>query len=265
MRVIFVAVIFPVMTSALIAVQWLLTKLKLPGWATISLLYYRALCALLGIRVRVIGKPVRDKPVLIVANHMSWADIPVIGSVAPIAFVSKREIADWPLIGTAAKMQRCVFVDRTRRHKTGDAVAEIAQRMIDGHPVVLFAEGTSSDGNRVLQFRSSLVGAVKDVVAEGAGADDVLIQPMSICYTAIAGLPMGRQHRPLVAWYGDLDFMPHLKEFLRSGAVDAVVTFGAPIVYGADRKALTKSVEETVRQLTARTLRGRAAPATTAA
>src|SRR5262245_62906419 len=100
-------------------------------------------------------------------------------------------------------MQRTVFVDRTRRNQTGDTVAEIIKRIRSGISVVLFAEGTSSDGNRVLPFRSALLAAVEEKGSKAA--DGILMQPMSICYTGQHGVPMGRQHRPLVAWYGDLE------------------------------------------------------------
>jgi 1-acyl-sn-glycerol-3-phosphate acyltransferase len=256
-RALFVAAIFFTMTPLLISVQWLLVKLGLPGWGVIAVNYYRALCAILRIRVRVVGEPVRDRAVLFISNHVSWADIPVIGSLAPIAYVSKSEIAGWPLVGTAARLQRTVFVDRSRRHQTGDAIAEIVKRLAGGTSVVLFAEGTSSDGNRVLPFRSALVGAVKE--ASSRAESGILIQPMSICYTDLNGIPMGRQHRPTVAWYGDLDFMPHIKAFIERGAIDAVVSYGDPVAADgtADRKAMTKSLEGAVRKITAATLHDR--------
>ena len=259
-RALFVAIIFFTMTPLLIAAQWLLVKLSLPGWGVIAVNYYRALCAVLRIRVRVVGEPVRDRAVLFVSNHVSWADILAIGSITPIAYVSKSEIAKWPMVGTAAKSQRTVFVDRSRRHQTGDAIAEIVQRLAGGTSVVLFAEGTSSDGNRVLPFRSALVGAVKEASARAESG--ILIQPMSICYTGLNGIPMGRQHRPTVAWYGDLDFMPHIKAFIARGAVDAVVSYGEPVAADgtADRKAMTRSLEGAVRKITSDTLRGRARP-----
>jgi 1-acyl-sn-glycerol-3-phosphate acyltransferase len=256
-RAMSVAALFFTMTPMLIFVQWLLERLGMPGWGAIGVRYYRALCAVLRIRVRVVGAPVRDRAVLFVSNHVSWADILVIGSITPIAYVSKSEIANWPLVGTAAKSQRTVFVDRSRRQQTGDAVSEIVSRLAGGTSVVLFAEGTSSDGNRVLPFRSALVGAVREA---GARAEDgILIQPMSICYTGLNGIPMGRQHRPTVAWYGDLDFMPHIKEFIERGAVDAVVSYGQPFAAdgSTDRKAMTRSLEGAVRQITSSTLRGR--------
>jgi len=257
LRALFIAAVFFTMTPLLVSLQWLLAKLKLPGWGFIASNYYRLLCWLLRIRVRVHGQPVRNRPVLFVSNHVSWADIVVIGSIAPVAFVAKREVAGWPVVGFTAKMQRTVFVDRTRRNQTGEAVAEIVDRLAGGTSVVLFAEGTSSDGNRVLPFRSALLGAVEEAVdLDGNG---IPIQPMSICYTGQQGIPMGRQHRPLVAWYGDLDFMPHIKAFIEQGAVDAQITYGEPVTAdsGTDRKAMTKRLEAAVRDLLTGALRGR--------
>lgn len=252
-----VAALFFTITPLLIFFQWVLRKLNAPGWGVIGVRYYSALCTALRIRVRVVGNPVRDRAVLFVSNHVSWADILVIGSIAPIAYVSKSEIGNWPMVGTAAKSQRTIFVDRSRRQQTGDAIADIVDRLSNGTSVVLFAEGTSSDGNRVLPFRSALIGAVREAAARSEHG--ILIQPMSICYTALNGIPMGRQHRPTVAWYGDLDFMPHISAFIARGAVDAVVSYGEPIAADAssDRKVMAKTLEGAVRKITAATLTGR--------
>jgi hypothetical protein len=113
----------------------------------------------------------------------------------------------------------------------------------------------------VLPFRSALIGAVEEAGAQVERG--ILLQPMSIGYTRLHGIPMGRQHRPLVAWYGDLDFMPHIKALIARGAVDAVVSYGEPVAAGgtADRKAMTKSLETTVRALNVATLRGGQRPA----
>jgi lyso-ornithine lipid O-acyltransferase len=254
-RALFIAAFFFTMTPLLISIQWLLGKVGLPGWGFIAANYYRVLCSLLRINVRVNGTPVRDRAVLFVSNHVSWADIVIIGSIVPVAFVAKREVRDWLLVGVTAKVQRTVFVDRARRHQAGEAAAEIVRRIESGVSVVLFAEGTSSDGNRVLPFRSALLGAMD----AGSGGDRILTQPMSISYTGQHGIPMGRQHRPLVAWYGDLDFLPHIKAFIEKGAVDALVTYGEPVAADRqiDRKAMTKRLETAVRQLMATALRGR--------
>lgn len=185
----------------------------------------------------------------------------VIGSLSPVAFVAKNEVRKWPLIGITAEIQRTVFVDRARRNQTSDAIGKIVKRLASGTSVVLIAEGTSSDGNRVLPFRSALIGAIKHAAEQGdvvGGAADVLIQPMSICYTDLHGIPTGRQHRPLVAWYGNLDFMPHIKAFIEHG-VDAVVSYGEPVAADgeADRKEMTKTLEGAVRELTTTALLGR--------
>jgi 1-acyl-sn-glycerol-3-phosphate acyltransferase len=262
-RALLIAAFFFTVTPILISLQWLLGKLGLPGWGFIATNYYRVLRTILRIHVRIDGAPVRHRAVLYVSNHVSWADIVVIGSLSPVAFVAKREVARWPLVGITARMQRTVFVDRTRRHQAGDAVQEIVARLTSGTSVVLFAEGTSSDGNRVLPFRSALVGAVREAATRGG----IVIQPMSICYTGQHGIPMGRQQRPLVAWYGDLDFLPHIRKLIARGVIDAVVSYGAPLEANADddRKAMTKTLEADVRRLANAALRGRAAGAPAAA
>jgi len=260
LRALLTAAIFFTMTPLLISLQWLLGKIGLPGWGFIATNYYRVLLYIVGIRVRVVGAPVRDRAVLLVSNHVSWADILVIGSIMPVAFIAKAEVRKWLLVGITAEIQRTVFVDRTRRQQTGDAVAEIGQRIASGTSMVLFAEGTSSDGNHVLPFRSALMGAAREVGARSESG--ILVQPMSVSYTNINGIPMGRQYRPVIAWYGDLDFMPHIKGLMDTGAVDAVVTYGEPLMAdgSTDRKVMAKTLESTVRGMAAVTLRGRPRP-----
>jgi 1-acyl-sn-glycerol-3-phosphate acyltransferase len=251
LRVILVAGFFFVSLPFMIAVQWLLGRLNSKYWGPASVAYYRLLAKTLRIAITVNGAPVHGRPVLIASNHVSWVDIVVLAAISPMVFVAKREVASWPLIGAAAKVQKVVFVDRKRRQQTGEAVREIAQRLREGHPVVLFAEGTSDDGNHVLPFRSALIGAVEAACAE-AGLGEILLQPMSICYTAQHGMAMTMRERPIVAWYGDLDFFPHFTSFIRRGVVDVVVSFGQPIPAGAchDRKDITKALETAVRRMT---------------
>jgi 1-acyl-sn-glycerol-3-phosphate acyltransferase len=258
LRVIFVAGFFFTSLPLMIALQWLLGVVRSPLWGPCSVTYYRLLARLLRIRITVHGKQIAGRPVLIASNHISWVDIVVLAAIAPMVFVAKREVASWPLIGAAAKVQKVVFVDRTRRQQTPETNKEIAQRLAEGHPVVLFAEGTSGDGNRVLPFRSALIGAV-ETACNDAGLGEVTLQPMSICYTAQQGLPGARNDRPVVAWYGDLDFFPHFAAFLRRGVVDVTVSFGEAVKCGAetDRKKLAKDLEAQVRRMTTDALRHR--------
>ena len=242
-RLIYFLVYFFTVTPTFIATLWVLETLRLPGRRAISVRYYRALCGFLRVRINVVGTPMRDHPTLILSNHVSWLDIPVISAIMPIAFVAKREVASWPVVGIAAKLLRTVFVDRARR-------------LTEGDPVVLFAEGTSSDGNHVLEFRSALIGAVTHLETN----QQIMLQPVSIAYTRTQGIAMGRQHRPLVAWYGDIEFAPHFKRFLDRCAVDVVVTFGQPVPFdhSIDRKTVARTFENKVRELMAATLRDRA-------
>ncbi|MDQ0505772.1 lysophospholipid acyltransferase family protein [Xanthobacter agilis] len=244
-------------TAIGIPLQWLSLKLRLPTRRLIPAVYHRIVLKALGVRVTVKGAPDPHRPLLILANHASWLDIPVIGSLTPLFFVAKSEVASWPLIGLLAKFQRTVFVDRQKRQATGSVNREIAERLVDGDPVVVFAEGTSGDGNRLLPFRTALVGAVRDVFASH---DEVVVQPLTVAYTGLQGLPMGRSHRPLAAWYGDMALAPHLLAVLRQGALDVEVIFGPPLRIDAthDRKDVTRAAETVVRRQLAACLAGRA-------
>ncbi|GGF79994.1 1-acyl-sn-glycerol-3-phosphate acyltransferase [Azorhizobium oxalatiphilum] len=240
--------------------QWLSLSLKLPSRRLIPALYHRILLKLLGVRVTIIGAPAPGRPLLLLANHVSWLDICVVGSLTPLFFVAKSEVSGWPLIGLLAKFQRTIFVNRNRRSATGTVNQEIAARLGEGDPVVLFAEGTSSDGNRILPFRTALVGAVREAFAT---AGTVTVQPLAVTYTRIQGVPMGRRHRPLAAWYGDMDLAPHLMAVLRQGALDVEVRFGSPMALDSDhdRKSVTRAAEAEVRRLNTHAIVGRNEPA----
>jgi 1-acyl-sn-glycerol-3-phosphate acyltransferase len=260
LRMAFVIAAIAAITFSLMPVQWLALRFNLKAQRRIPVIYHRLICSILGVRIRIVGQRMQQHPLLIVSNHSSWLDIPIISAVAPAAFVAKSEIAGWPMIGLLAKLQRSVFVDRKRRHKTSEVNAEIARRLAEGDPVVLFGEGTASDGNRVLPFRTALIGAARDALAEAEHTRRVWIQPLSLAYTKLLGFPIGRQHRTLVAWYGKISLWPHLVEICRRGAIDVVVTWGEPVAFDetTDRKQTARELEKTVREITINALRGRA-------
>lgn len=244
-------------TLALLPFQLLAVGLKFPHQRYIPVLYHRILCGLLDVRIVVAGSRAEQRPLLLVANHVSWLDISVIAAIAPAVFVAKQEVAGWPLIGFLARLQRSIFVNRRRRHETGKVNARIASQLIEGDAVVLFAEGTSSDGNRVLPFHSALLGAAGAVLAAAGHVGQVAVQPLSIAYVGLGGLPIGRRQRPAVAWYGDMEFFPHFIGVLKRGALDVVVTCGDPIAYdpSGNRKMITRMAERQVRQMTVEALR----------
>jgi 1-acyl-sn-glycerol-3-phosphate acyltransferase len=247
------------LTLMLLPFQWLAVKFALPARRRIPTFFHRLICALVGVRVTVIGQRSGIRPLMIVSIHVSWLDISVLTSIAPVIFVAKQEVAAWPLFGLLARLQRSIFVNRQQRQKTPEVNAEIARRLKEGDPVVLFGEGTSSDGNRVLPFRSALIGAARDALAQADHLESVWIQPLSIAYTGMLGLPLGRQHRPLVAWYGDFDLVPHLAGLIRRGGIDVTVTWGEPIAFAqsSDRKDAARNLEMAVRRMTASALRAK--------
>ncbi|RYE50156.1 MAG: 1-acyl-sn-glycerol-3-phosphate acyltransferase, partial [Rhizobiaceae bacterium] len=251
-RCLTIAVVFIMMTLVLLPFQLIAMALRLPIQKSIPHFYHRMLCKVIGVRIREVGQRAPDIPLLILSNHASWLDILIIGAVTQTVFVAKKEVAGWPVFGWLAKLQRTVFIDRERRHRTGAATQEIAERLLGGDAVVLFAEGTSSDGNRILPFRSALVGAVHHAIGQSTDHETVTVQPLSLAYVQTSGLPIGRALRDRVAWYGDADLIPHLVSVLASGAVDVTVSWGQPVAYGMDanRKIIAQRAEDEVRRMT---------------
>jgi lyso-ornithine lipid O-acyltransferase len=234
---------------------WL--KLRTARW--LPLVFHRAAARIMGIRIHIVGRPSEDRPMLILSNHVSWIDIIALGSVTPLSFVAKAEVAGWPVFGMMAKLQRSVFVDRNKRGETGKVNGEIAERLKEGDPIVLFAESTTSDGNRILPFRSALVGSAQETILSGGTGKHVCLQPVAIAYTRRDGLPTGRMGRAHIGWYGDMHMLPHLVGILRGGPLDVEVRFGLPMAFdvGSDRKSVTKQAEDQVRLLAAGALTGR--------
>jgi lyso-ornithine lipid O-acyltransferase len=217
--------------------------LKMRAARKIPVLYHRLACQIVGLKVHMQGTETTERPLLIVSNHVSWLDISTITSVASVAFIAKREVASWPVFGLLAKLQRSIFVDRERRLRSASTNQEIATRLLDGDAVVLFAEGTSSDGTGVLPFRSALIGAAAQAIDDSAGSARVFLQPLSIVYTGAAGA--------IVPWHGTMDLIPHFVSVLRAPRLEAQLIWGEPVPYEAttDRKLIAKKLETDVRAL----------------
>lgn len=259
-----IPVIFLLVVVALLLLPFQLAGILLNNrlQRIVPILFHRTACALIGVRITQVGERSREHPVLLLSNHASWLDISVLGAVAPVVFVAKSEVANWPVFGWLAKLQRTIFVERERRHKAGDAARAMGDRLLGGDVVVLFPEGTSSDGIRILPFRSALIGAVHHSIGDQIHHDRVTVQPVSIAYVRYGGVPVGRALRDKVAWYGETELVPHLMNMLASGAVDVTVSWGEAVGYGmkADRKQIARDAEAAVRRMTARALRSPTAP-----
>ena len=252
-----VLLISAVMALSIVVIppQWLFARLWPAAARVFPHLYFRAVTRLMNLRVEIKGTPVRAGPSLYVANHLSWLDILVLSTVRPMCFIAKREVADWPLFGLLATVGRTLYIDRDRRHEVKAACDAIRERLMAGETVVLFPEGTSSDGNRVLPFRSSLLGAA-DLEVNG---EAVLVQPITIAYSGVYGIPVGRVRRPIFAWHGNMQLLPHLLGVGRAGPFEASLTFHPPrtVRDQGSRKALALACEETIRAGLVEALTGR--------
>ncbi len=240
-------------TVSLMPVQALGLALRQRWVATFPRFYHRCCCRILGIRVREIGRPVEARPVLFAANHISYLDITVLGSLLDASFIAKTEIAFWPLFGWLARLQRSVFIDR-RARSTAHQRDSIAARLAANEALILFPEATSGDGNRLLPFKSALFG-----VADHTATGPVTVQPVSIAYTRLDGMPLGRALRPFFAWYGSMSLAPHLWRMLGLGRLEVVVEFHPPTSLAAcgSRKILARYCEERVASGLAGALSGR--------
>jgi 1-acyl-sn-glycerol-3-phosphate acyltransferase len=250
MRVSFMLLLVALVTPPMALAQIFILKTGIGSERFLPRLWHRFVLFVLGFRLHVHGKMSDRRPLLIAANHISWTDIMVAGAIAEVNFIAKSEVSGWPMIGTLARLQRTVFVERENRHKSGDQAGEIARRMNDGDPMLLFAEGLTSDGNILLPFKSTLFGAASMAVDRGE-TDHVFVQPLAIAYTRFHGMPMGRIHRPHAAWIGDRVLVPHIVSLLKEGAVDVEVHFGEPVEYrpGMKRKDLSRAVERRVAEM----------------
>src|SRR5207244_8349108 len=189
-------------------------------------------------------------------NHISYLDITVFGSLIAGSFIAKNEVREWPLFGWLARLQRSVFIDRRARSTAAQREA-IAGRLAAGDALILFPEGTSGDGNRVLPFKGALFS-----VADSAAMGPVTVQPVSIAYTRLDGMPIGRRFRPLFAWYGAMAMAPHLWRVLGLGTIEVVVEFHPPTTLAAcgSRKMLARYCEDRVVGGLAGALTGRRRP-----
>jgi len=247
-------------TVLLMPVQALGLALRRQWTTRLPRFYHRSCCRILGLKVRRIGRPTQARPVLFAANHISYLDITVLGSLLAVSFIAKREVARWPLFGWLARLQRSVFIDRQVR-STREQRDSIAGRLAGNEALVLFAEGTSGDGNRILPFKSALF-SVADSKALDRPDDEIAVQPVSIAYTRLDGMPIGRRLRPLFAWYGSMSLAPHLWTVLGLGTVEVVVEFHPPTTLAqcGSRKALARYCEERVATGMASALSGRRRP-----
>ena len=194
---------------------------RFPHW------YHRQVCKLMGVRLTIEGQVMSDRPVLLVSNHTSWLDIPVLSAVAPVSFIAKKEVSRWPFVSWLARLQRTVFVDRERRGAVGETTNEIMARLCSGRHRRALRRGNVE--------RRQPRAAVQDIAVRGgeafgesgrAAARCRSCRRSRIVYTRLHGVPFGRADRPLVGWYGDMEMQSHAWQLLKAGPLDVRIRIG---------------------------------------
>ncbi|WP_180982464.1 lysophospholipid acyltransferase family protein [Methylocella silvestris] len=225
-----------------IPAQSLAARLRRPARVDPSVVFCRVLIRVLRVKISVSGAACSSRPLLLAANHVSWIDVLALGSLSGFSFLAKREVGSWPLIGAIARQQGTVFVDRKRRRSIPAANAAMAERMLEGRRVLLFPEGTTGDGRALGAFRSSHFASARDLLAGAVEVEDVAVQPVAICYSALSA-----------AWLGDAALLPHLWQVLTGEPLRCKIIFGAPLRFarGADRKIIAREAGSRVAHMLA--------------
>lgn len=234
---------------------WLGPRRRAAWAAKYTRAYARGTLRILGIRLRVHGRPA-PRPAFLAANHLGYLDVMAIAAALPCAFVAKSEIATWPLFGALAAWSGTLFVDRNSRADVLRVNRLIRGRLAEGGTLALFPEGTSTDGRTVAPFRSSLL--------ETPASLGVPVHYAALRYRAPADAPAAAR---CMCWWGDMEFLPHFLALFRLRGLEASLAFGAAPIVDGDRKSLAgrlaQGVQERARYLAsleAGRPAGRAAP-----
>jgi 1-acyl-sn-glycerol-3-phosphate acyltransferase len=198
--------------------RWLLKWI-----AFFAQVWARVTCRVFNIQVKIEGDASIKQGSLIVANHVGSPDIFILGSLFKGFFVSKAEIADWPLFSWLARLGMTVFVDRSKRYQVKVLIRDIEQRLKSDHSVILFPEAQATDGTDVVPFKSA--------VFESAVLASRPVVPVEICYHD--------DHQPTIAFYGD-SFFSHILTLLKAPGLSATVTVFPEIPAGEDRQTLAE-------------------------
>jgi len=202
-------------------IYWVLLKINQPLGFRFGRFYLSTWRNCLGHELIIKGQLSKAKPTLYVANHSSYIDILILGTFVPARFVAKQEVAKWPIMGWLSTNQGTIYIDRNR-----NAIAEGADKLIEcldkGESLILFPEGTTSDGCRILPFGSSFF----DVAVK----KNVLVQPITVSYAGWDGLTMPRFMRKLCGWESpDVEMLPHLWTLAQFGTIQVIVELHEPL------------------------------------
>ena len=200
----------------------------------LPVLFHKILLKILGIKLSFNGSPSKKKPLLLIGNHCSYLDIIILGSILPTCFVAKSEIRSWFFFGFLAKLQNSIFIDR-RSFRTLDSLKKVSDSLSGQFATVIFPEGTTNNGKKILKFRTSLFKVFEN-------NPTLRLQNFSLCYTHINSMPLDNRLRPTIAWYGGMNMVAHLKRFLNFRSVRASLVFHPTTTSNQmNRKVLSES------------------------
>lgn len=223
---------------------WIAVRLNKLSWRdAMAQLFNRGMVRIIGIRLKVTGALADARPLLLVANHTSYLDIPLLASCAPLCFTPKSDIAGWPVIGSMSRLAGAIFIDR-RTEKMLEMKQALKASLSAGRVVCLFPEATTGNGLHLQPFKSGFF-ALADEEINGS---PLTIQPACITYTQIAGLPITSSQWPSVAWYSDMELAPHAWDMFKLGPISAEISFLPPITIppSGDRKKIAAQCQQLI-------------------
>jgi 1-acyl-sn-glycerol-3-phosphate acyltransferase len=208
---------------------------------------------IIGIRTKVTGLASDIRPLLMVSNHISYLDVLILNAKAPIHFTPKIEISGWPILKNIANMSGSIYIDR-RPEKLREGKSHIVTALAAGNMVCIFPEATTGDGLHMVPFKSGFFSLMEEKI----NGEELTIQPVAVTYSSIRKLPIDITQWPFIAWYGDMELMPHLWNLLKMTPIDAELVFLEPVTleqYG-DRKKLAchcqKVIDESIQSIRGR-------------
>jgi len=238
--------VFVLLSTLMMPLQWLMLRVAQGHLAfVLPRLWHRCLCAAFGIEAEVVGHPRNAARTLYVGNHISHFDILLLGSLLDARFIAKDDMERWPGMRFVGGLGQTLFISRRARDASHVASA-IAEQMRSSHNLILFAEGTTSSGERVAPFKSSLFSLF---MGGGDRRDAWTVQPFTLDIVAVDGRALSAGGaRDDYAFYGDMDAGAHVQHFLRLSGARVRVVFHAPVSIAPeiDRKALAAQLHAVV-------------------
>ncbi len=222
LRVLISSVVLALWCIVMVVVNLFWRVLRIPKLEKSYFIFHTGCCLIFNLKLKVKGRCSTSRPTLFLSNHISYLDIFVLGSCVPAFFIAKSEVASWPVLGWLAKIQNTLFFERKSK-RVRQQMAIMSEHFNNDGNLILFPEGTSTDGEHVKPFKSSLLQSVEDLDKA------VLIQPVTLVYTRYKGEAMDRATRDQYAWYDTMPFTAHFFTAMGLAKAEVELVFHEPV------------------------------------